>query len=530
MVLGSSSIGLEPRTDHQSFYKAPGASSMIVTRDRWITLFASVDSLCKYLIPAHPVFFRLSHRKQNVNDSSLMFEPFRPEEGDKERLKFVKRFTPHISNSSPAALYESLQIVIGPNKSTKRYLTGTFEGTGFSNQSQAHSEASVTSPAPASLAIQNTDSSSYGSPLANQSYISDPLVMAAAPSPSSNAFAFENGFDAKPHSPLRISPSTALDSIEEHKLPPVNTTQALEPSPIPQAATNSSADENRTPNSENGASPGRCSGTSQQQQYPIDPNGPQPGLLFQMSNISVQNASSGPELHIQKHEFRYMPANMTSEEKASHAALLRNELNTLLQSPHFQQHAIQTGRKAYYIKPPSSSPAPSAAAGSPRDLIPTSAALGSSDLSALQIQQSQQMQPSLGMESQAFDSNSTITSSTQAEVSSPQQEFTSIDLRAFDPMDLQALDSLDLQVFDSNPTITSSTQAEDPFPPCPPSVDLAANRQPCKRRCLSPLLSSTSSDLSPSEASQMPYLIDPTDVAQSHTDIQVTAKRRKTDV
>lgn len=36
------------------------------------------------------------------------------DEGDKEREKFVKRFTPHISNSSPTALYESLQIVIGP--------------------------------------------------------------------------------------------------------------------------------------------------------------------------------------------------------------------------------------------------------------------------------------------------------------------------------------------------------------------------------------------------------------------------------
>ncbi|XP_054164117.1 circadian locomoter output cycles protein kaput-like isoform X2 [Oppia nitens] len=36
------------------------------------------------------------------------------DEGDKERDKFVKRFTPHIFNISPTALYESLQIVIGP--------------------------------------------------------------------------------------------------------------------------------------------------------------------------------------------------------------------------------------------------------------------------------------------------------------------------------------------------------------------------------------------------------------------------------
>ncbi|CAG2122670.1 unnamed protein product, partial [Medioppia subpectinata] len=35
-------------------------------------------------------------------------------EGDKERDKFVKRFTPHIYNVSPTALYESLQIVVGP--------------------------------------------------------------------------------------------------------------------------------------------------------------------------------------------------------------------------------------------------------------------------------------------------------------------------------------------------------------------------------------------------------------------------------
>ena len=39
------------------------------------------------------------------------------EEGDKERQKFVKRFTPHISEDSPSTLYESLQLVIGPKNS-----------------------------------------------------------------------------------------------------------------------------------------------------------------------------------------------------------------------------------------------------------------------------------------------------------------------------------------------------------------------------------------------------------------------------
>jgi PAS domain-containing protein len=46
------------------------------------------------------------------------------DEGDKERDKFVKRFTPHITNSSPHVLYQSLQIVIGP-RSTKGYSQAT---------------------------------------------------------------------------------------------------------------------------------------------------------------------------------------------------------------------------------------------------------------------------------------------------------------------------------------------------------------------------------------------------------------------
>ena len=46
-----------------------------------------------------------------------------PDEGDKQRDKFVKRFTPHIYNISPTALYESLQIVMGPRTFNHPYST-----------------------------------------------------------------------------------------------------------------------------------------------------------------------------------------------------------------------------------------------------------------------------------------------------------------------------------------------------------------------------------------------------------------------
>jgi hypothetical protein len=55
-------------------------------------------------------------------------------DGDKEREKFVKRFTPHIYNISPTALYESLQIVIGSRSSTSNFgTTNTFNNSNSSN-------------------------------------------------------------------------------------------------------------------------------------------------------------------------------------------------------------------------------------------------------------------------------------------------------------------------------------------------------------------------------------------------------------
>ncbi|CAG2165671.1 unnamed protein product, partial [Oppiella nova] len=60
-------------------------------------------------------------------------------EGDKERDKFVKRFTPHIYNISPTALYESLQIVIGPRPVTGG--SGFGSDTGFDDQSKLDSNS-----------------------------------------------------------------------------------------------------------------------------------------------------------------------------------------------------------------------------------------------------------------------------------------------------------------------------------------------------------------------------------------------------
>ncbi|XP_074593093.1 uncharacterized protein LOC141848879 isoform X2 [Brevipalpus obovatus] len=61
-------------------------------------------------------------------------------EGDREREKFVRKFTPHISNTSPAALYQSLQVVIGPKKSEVTYQSfltseNNLNSSGYQNKS-----------------------------------------------------------------------------------------------------------------------------------------------------------------------------------------------------------------------------------------------------------------------------------------------------------------------------------------------------------------------------------------------------------
>ncbi|KAI1301158.1 Circadian locomoter output cycles protein kaput [Halotydeus destructor] len=43
------------------------------------------------------------------------------EEGGRERDKFARRFTPHVMNVTPPALYQSLQVVIGPNSARGSY-------------------------------------------------------------------------------------------------------------------------------------------------------------------------------------------------------------------------------------------------------------------------------------------------------------------------------------------------------------------------------------------------------------------------
>ena len=59
------------------------------------------------------------------------------EEGDKERQKFVKRFTPHIASDSPSALYESLQLVIGPKNSRAVKYQSFVSGSSFASGSAA---------------------------------------------------------------------------------------------------------------------------------------------------------------------------------------------------------------------------------------------------------------------------------------------------------------------------------------------------------------------------------------------------------
>lgn len=80
--------------------------------DKLITGFASAVSSCKTFFRPKIPFSRLT----------LIYD-FSEQEGEKERDKFVKRFTPHIYNISPTALYESLQIVIGPRASNMTFST-----------------------------------------------------------------------------------------------------------------------------------------------------------------------------------------------------------------------------------------------------------------------------------------------------------------------------------------------------------------------------------------------------------------------
>ncbi|RWS27597.1 aryl hydrocarbon receptor nuclear translocator-like protein [Leptotrombidium deliense] len=65
-------------------------------------------------------------------------------EGMEERNKFVNKFTPHISNSSAKALYESLKVVVGPRSSQLTYE----QSTGCLTEAGSHSKTQVNTTVP----------------------------------------------------------------------------------------------------------------------------------------------------------------------------------------------------------------------------------------------------------------------------------------------------------------------------------------------------------------------------------------------
>lgn len=137
----------------------------------------------------------------NCNLSNIFF--ISEDEGNKERQKFVKKFTPHIVNDSPSTLYESLQLVIGPRglqsnnhiastnennphntivKSMK-YSSSLVSGSCGSLPTAKSVSESVYRPRPESSFYSNESSSSLSSSSQLQEIVSSPSLPPATIQP-----------------------------------------------------------------------------------------------------------------------------------------------------------------------------------------------------------------------------------------------------------------------------------------------------------------------------------------------------------